>query len=101
MQIVKIVRGIKTYIRYPIVSGSLLFSGCRKFIIGKGLQINRLGYLHLGRDVSIGRDARLLFVPEYAGKMNFYLSAVDDMLKGEHDNPSIGLILCKSKSIYF
>ena len=67
MQIVKIVRGIKTYIRYPIVSGSLLFSGCRKFIIGKGLQINRLGYLHLGRDVSIGRDARLLFVPEYAG----------------------------------
>jgi predicted nuclease of restriction endonuclease-like (RecB) superfamily len=37
------------------------------------------------------------FKPEYAGKMNFYLSAVDDMLKGEHDNPSIGIILCKTK----
>ena len=29
--------------------------------------------------------------------MNFYLSAVDDLLKGEHDNSSIGLILCKNK----
>ena len=37
------------------------------------------------------------FIPEYAGKMNFYLSAVDDLLKGEHDNSSIGLILCKNK----
>ncbi len=37
------------------------------------------------------------FKPEYAGKMNFYLSAVDDLLKHETDQPSIGLILCKSK----
>jgi predicted nuclease of restriction endonuclease-like (RecB) superfamily len=37
------------------------------------------------------------FRPEYAGKMNFYLSAVDDMLKNEHDNPTIGMILCKTK----
>lgn len=37
------------------------------------------------------------FKPEYAGKMNFYLSAVDDILKSESDNPSIGLILCKEK----
>ena len=29
--------------------------------------------------------------------MNFYLSAVDDLVKGESDNPSIGLILCKEK----
>ncbi|WP_343289100.1 YhcG family protein [Wolbachia endosymbiont of Encarsia formosa] len=38
------------------------------------------------------------FKPEYAGKMNFYLSAVDDLLKHETDQPSIGLILCKSKN---
>ncbi len=38
------------------------------------------------------------FKPEYAGKMNFYLSAVDDLLKHESDNPSIGLILCKTKN---
>jgi predicted nuclease of restriction endonuclease-like (RecB) superfamily len=37
------------------------------------------------------------FEPEYAGKMNYYLSAVDRLLKTEHDNPSIGIILCKSK----
>ena len=38
------------------------------------------------------------FKPEYAGKMNFYLSAVDDLLKHESDQPSIGLILCKDKN---
>lgn len=38
------------------------------------------------------------FKPEYAGKLNFYLSAVDDILRSEHDNPSIGLLLCKSKN---
>jgi predicted nuclease of restriction endonuclease-like (RecB) superfamily len=38
------------------------------------------------------------FKPEYAGKLNFYLSAVDAMMKHESDNPSIGLILCKDKN---
>ena len=38
------------------------------------------------------------FKPEYAGKLNFYLSAVDGLLKREEDNPSIGLLLCKSKN---
>ena len=37
------------------------------------------------------------FEPEFAGKMNYYLSAVDDLLKTEIDQPSIGIILCKSK----
>lgn len=37
------------------------------------------------------------FKPEYTGKINFYLSAVDDLLKSPQDNPSIGLILCASK----
>ena len=38
------------------------------------------------------------FRPEYAGQLNFYLSAVDDLLKKREDNPSIGLLLCKSKN---
>jgi predicted nuclease of restriction endonuclease-like (RecB) superfamily len=38
------------------------------------------------------------FIPEYAGKLNFYLSAVDDILKHKTDNPTIGLLLCKSKN---
>ena len=37
------------------------------------------------------------FKPEYTGKLNFYLSAVDDMLRHEHDNPSIGILLCKER----
>ena len=37
------------------------------------------------------------FEPEFAGKMNYYLSAVDDLLKTEINQPSIGIILCKSK----
>jgi predicted nuclease of restriction endonuclease-like (RecB) superfamily len=37
------------------------------------------------------------FKPEYAGKMNFYCSAVDDLLRHEHDAPTIGLILCQTK----
>lgn len=38
------------------------------------------------------------FKPEYAGQLNFYLSAVDGLLKTARDNPSIGLLLCKSKN---
>lgn len=38
------------------------------------------------------------FKPEYLGKMNFYLSALDEMVKQPHEQPSIGIILCKSKS---
>jgi predicted nuclease of restriction endonuclease-like (RecB) superfamily len=38
------------------------------------------------------------FKPEYAGKLNFYLSAVDDLLRTDGDAPSIGLILCQDKN---
>lgn len=37
------------------------------------------------------------FKPEYLGKMNFYLSALDDLVRLSHENRSIGIILCKSK----
>lgn len=38
------------------------------------------------------------FKPEYSGKMNFYLSAVDDILRHPDDKPSIGIILCRAKN---
>ena len=44
------------------------------------------------------------FKPEYAGKLNFYLSALDEYVKLPHENPSIGIILCKdrdSKTVEF
>jgi predicted nuclease of restriction endonuclease-like (RecB) superfamily len=37
------------------------------------------------------------FIPEYIGKMQFYLAVLDDKVKMEDENPSIGIILCKSK----
>lgn len=37
------------------------------------------------------------FEPEFIGKLNFYLSAVDDQLRGPHDNPTIGLLICRSR----
>jgi predicted nuclease of restriction endonuclease-like (RecB) superfamily len=38
------------------------------------------------------------FIPEYAGKLNFYLSAVDTLLKNNNDNPTIGILLCRNKN---
>ena len=38
------------------------------------------------------------FIPEYASKMGFYLQALDEQVKEKNDNPSIGIVLCKSKN---
>ena len=38
------------------------------------------------------------FKPEYAGKMNFYINAINNKLKTDKDNNTIGLILCKEKN---
>lgn len=37
------------------------------------------------------------FIPEFAGKLNFYLNAVDMLLKKEDDNPTIGILLCRDE----
>lgn len=56
--------------------------------------------------LEIGRDLQCLvaidlkiddFKPEYLGKMEFYLEALDRDIKKTHENPSIGIILCKSR----
>jgi len=36
------------------------------------------------------------FMPEFAGKLNFYVTAADELLRGEGDNPSVGIIICKT-----
>lgn len=38
------------------------------------------------------------FKPEYAGKMNYYLNLLDDLVKEKWENPSIGIILCSEKN---
>ncbi|QQO11382.1 DUF1016 domain-containing protein [Breznakiella homolactica] len=37
------------------------------------------------------------FKPEYAGKLNFYIAVVDSLMKTEADNPTLGILICKSK----
>ena len=38
------------------------------------------------------------FKPEFAGKLSFYTSAVDEEIKDKNDNPAIGILICKSKN---
>ncbi len=40
------------------------------------------------------------FIPEYTGKLSFYLTAVNDLLKHQTDNPTIGLLICKNKDSF-
>lgn len=55
-------------------------------------------FYHLKLRAYIVVDLKMqAFEPEFAGKMNFYLSAVNDLLRHPDDQPSIGIILCKTK----
>ena len=56
-------------------------------------------FFHRGLQVLIAIELKTgKFKPEYVGKMNFYLSALDDLLRLPHENPSIGIILCREQS---
>jgi hypothetical protein len=44
-----------------------------------------------------GAAIKVRFIPEYAGKLNFYLSAVDSLVKADDDKPTIGILLCRDK----
>lgn len=40
------------------------------------------------------------FEPEYIGKLNFYISAINELVRDEYDRPTIGILLCKGKDDY-
>lgn len=76
------------------------FVGRQKEIIvaGKTRRIDMLFYhIKLRAYVVCELKARP-FEPEFAGKLNFYVNAVDELLKTENDNPTIGLLICKDKN---
>jgi predicted nuclease of restriction endonuclease-like (RecB) superfamily len=55
-------------------------------------------FYHLKLRAYVAIDLKVeKFKPEFAGKMNFYLSAIDDWLRHPDDRPSIGIILCKAR----
>jgi predicted nuclease of restriction endonuclease-like (RecB) superfamily len=65
---------------------------------GEEFRIDLLFY-HLKLRAYVVIDLKLeAFKPEFSGKMNFYLSAADDLLRHPSDQPSIGIILCKSRN---
>ncbi len=65
---------------------------------GEDFRIDLLFY-HLKLRCFVVIDLKMgAFKPEYAGKMNFYLSAADDLLRHSDDQPTIGIILCKSRN---
>jgi len=76
---------------------SLVGSQYHLEIGGKDYYIDLLFY-HLRLRCFVVVDLKMTeFVPEFAGKMNFYLAAVDDLLRHPTDAPSLGLILCKTR----
>ena len=65
---------------------------------GKDYRIDLLFY-HLKLRCFIVIDLKVVdFEPEFAGKLNFYLNVIDDQMKHENDNPTIGMIICKTKN---
>ena len=69
-----------------------------KIVLGENEYFIDLLFYHRYLKCLIAIDLKIgKFIPEYAGKMNFYLNLLDDKVKLPDENPSIGLILCKEK----
>lgn len=92
-----IVRNIETFLREVGISLAFLGSQYRLEIEGQEFFIDLLFY-HRRLKSLIAFELKVSeFIPEYIGKMQFYLSVLDDKVRLEGENPSIGIILCKSK----
>jgi len=94
-------RGLLEHIRKFLLELGVGFafvgSQCHLEVEGEDFYIDLLFY-HLRLRCFVVIDLKMEpFKPEFAGKMNFYLSAVDAQLRHRGDNPSIGIILCKTR----
>ena len=95
-------RGLVTHIREFLLELGVGFSFVGSQypieIDGQEFKLDLLFY-HLKLRCFIVIDLKVTaFEPEYSGKMNFYVSAVDELLRHHTDEPTIGIILCRSKS---
>lgn len=70
----------------------------KEFIVnGRSRRIDMLFY-HIKLKAYVVVELKVRpFEPEFAGKLNYYVSAVDELLKGPDDNPTIGLLICSDK----
>jgi len=69
-----------------------------KIKLGENEYFIDLLFYHRGLQCLVALELKITkFIPEYAGKMNFYLEVLDDTVRMPHENPSIGIILCAEK----
>lgn len=75
------------------------FVGRRKeLIVGNRVRRIDMLFYHIRLKAYIVVELKVKpFAPEYAGKLNYYVNAVDELLKGPDDNPTIGLLICSDK----
>ena len=92
-----LVEKIKDFLLELGVGFAFLGSQYQVEVSGQDFYIDLLFYHHRLRCL-VAIDLKMEdFKPEFAGKMNFYLSALDDLLRHPEDHPSVGIILCKGK----
>lgn len=93
-----IVKNIEAFLREVGASIAFLGSQYRIELDGQEFFIDLLFY-HRRLKSLIAVELKVSeFIPEYVGKMQFYLAVLDDMVRLKGENPSIGIILCKSKN---
>ena len=67
-------------------------------VAGKDYYIDLLFYHVVLKAYVVIELKNTSFMPEYAGKLNFYLSAVDSLIKRDDDKPTLGILLCRDKN---
>ena len=67
----RLIKRILTFLLHPLTASILYFKGTRNLYIGPRMTINKIKFLNIGRNVSIGRDSRFLFITKYGGKKYF------------------------------
>lgn len=92
-----IIQNIKNFIMAFGQDFSFIGNQYRMEISGKEFVIDLLFFSRRLRSLVAFELKRGEFKPEYTGKMNFYLAALDRYVRLPDENPSIGIILCKSK----
>jgi hypothetical protein len=93
-----LIRNIKDFLLEMGPDFSFMGNQYKIYVDGKEFKIDLLLFHRklqslIAIELEIGE-----FEPEYKGKMEFYLSVLNDTVKLPHENPAIGIIICKSKS---
>ena len=94
----KIVQNIKNFIMAFGSEFTFMGNQYRLEVAGLEFVINLLFFSRRLRSLVAFELKRGEFKPEYTGKMNFYLAALDKYVKLPDENPSIGIILCKTRN---